>query len=118
VHLIDAVGLCPAAPVSVSTPIALQFPGDESIAEGAMDEEKGATDGCLAAGRKLTGKVNEAEESEGFWRTFLCESVVREIRMLRLMRGRVMSLLYSTRDRGQQGTARLLQKSCTVKSMD
>jgi hypothetical protein len=25
-----------------------------------MDEEKGATDGCLAAGRKLTGKVNEA----------------------------------------------------------
>jgi hypothetical protein len=33
---------------------------DESIAEGAMDEEKGATDGCLAAGRKLTGKVNEA----------------------------------------------------------
>jgi 3-deoxy-7-phosphoheptulonate synthase len=26
-----------------------------------MDEEKGATDGCLAAGRKLTGKVNEAE---------------------------------------------------------
>jgi hypothetical protein len=34
---------------------------DESIAEGAMDEEKGATDGCLAAGRKLTGKVNEAQ---------------------------------------------------------
>jgi hypothetical protein len=34
---------------------------DESIAEGAMDEEKGATDGCLAAGRKLTGKVNEAD---------------------------------------------------------
>jgi carbamoyl-phosphate synthase small subunit len=26
-----------------------------------MDEEKGATDGCLAAGRKLTGKVNEAK---------------------------------------------------------
>jgi hypothetical protein len=35
---------------------------DESIAEGAMDEEKGATDGCLAAGRKLTGKVNEARK--------------------------------------------------------
>jgi HD superfamily phosphohydrolase len=38
---------------------------DESIAEGAMDEEKGATDGCLAAGRKLTGKVNEAHQSAG-----------------------------------------------------
>ena len=38
---------------------------DESIAEGAMDEEKGATDGCLAAGRKLTGKVNEAQICAG-----------------------------------------------------
>ena len=37
---------------------------DESIAEGAMDEEKGATDGCLAAGRKLTGKVNEAMDMQ------------------------------------------------------
>jgi hypothetical protein len=35
---------------------------DESIAEGAMDEEKGATDGCLAAGRKLTVKANEASQ--------------------------------------------------------
>ena len=33
---------------------------DESIAEGAMDEEKSATDERLAASRKLTGKVNEA----------------------------------------------------------
>ena len=33
---------------------------DESIAEGAMDEEKSATDERLAASQKLTGKVNEA----------------------------------------------------------
>jgi hypothetical protein len=39
---------------------------DESIAEGAMDEEKVATDGCLAAGRKLTGKVNEAPVGSDF----------------------------------------------------
>jgi lipid-A-disaccharide synthase len=33
---------------------------DEGIAS-AISEEKGAADGCLAAGRKLTGKVNEAK---------------------------------------------------------
>jgi hypothetical protein len=37
---------------------------DEGIAS-AISEEKSVADGCLAAGRKLTGKVNEAYDKEG-----------------------------------------------------
>jgi hypothetical protein len=81
---------------------------DESIAEGAMDEEKGATDGCLAAGRKLTGKVNEAVEP-GYTarRSFFAFSSRVKALAIELAEGGVLNLIPSPANLNPRALTRL-----------